>query len=777
MEKFISNLKDHVDSLVNRSQIRARIAGRKFISAARRLTPKSLMVRYTVALFMIAALIGVEQVIVQMTLRRQTESQNLMRLMDRQQIEIARLTRAALTTQLANRDSEIATQLHALVEASVEAQRGHEELETTLASEKSWLGHSLTSPARKLNDAFLEMNLDQQTRWKKAIKGPISTNAHYALRASLQQVRTGMVAYRQELNDLFALLDTIKQDQVHSARQIEFLLFTLLIGILFLEGFFIFRPSIRGLESSLRMRSEFMSRVSHEIRNPMNAIIGMTEVLRETSLTDLQRRYLETLGKSSHNLLELLNSLLDFSALESGKTSVEKISFELLKVLESSIDVTALRAHEKKLSLVLDVDPQVPLWITGDPVRLGQVVSNLLSNAIKFTEKGEVRLSVRSELRVDTEQYLFFSVSDTGIGISPKSLSRVFESFVQADASTRRKYGGTGLGLTISKELAQLMGGNLSVQSQLGQGSQFSFSIPIGSMLGVGETLEQRLKTFDFKHVKALCLGPMTGSVAQAAALIRLCGGTTGQNFPELNYQSNESLVVISLGEEDALLQYLPDDLPPQAHIACILRTIVSPTHMRALINFGVNEFVLEPLKPIDFIQTIARLTAPVAAPQLKVMPAALQNAPPPSTDSLFRVLVADDSSENRELIRLYLSSESAPEFAVEFALEGADAIEKFKEQVFDIVLMDIQMPMIDGREAFLAIRQWERTLGRAPVPVIAITADDRASERTSLLNQGFTAVLTKPLRKADLISRIRVLRDKSRPLPPSKDPGVFANA
>ena len=776
MEKIFAVLKEQAGAIALRGQTRTRIVCRKLILTVRRFSPKSLMVRYTVALVMIAALISVEQIIVQMTLRRQTESQHLIHLMDRQQIEISRLTRAALTTQLASRDSEVFTQLQTLVESSIEAQRGHEELESMLASEKNWLGHSLVEPSKQLNAAFLKMNLDQQSRWKKVLKGPLSPSTRYALRASLQQVRTGMMSYRQELNDLFSQLDMIKQAQVHTARLVEFFIFALLLGVLFLEGFFIFRPSIRGLESSLRARLEFMSRVSHEIRNPMNAIMGMTDVLRETSLTDLQRRYLDTLGKSSHSLLELLNSLLDFSALESGKTTVEKIPFELLKVLESAIDVTALRAHEKKLALVLDVDPQVPLWVTGDPVRLNQVVSNLLSNAIKFTEKGEVRLSVRPELRGTAEQYLFFSVADTGIGISPKSLSRVFESFVQADASTRRKYGGTGLGLTISKELVQLMGGNLAVKSELGLGSEFWFSIPVGSPLGTGETLESRLKTYNFSNVKALCLGPVTGALEQAAALIRFCGGRVESRFEDLDYQSNESLIVLSLGDEDSLLKFFPDDLPPQAHIACILRTIVSPAQMRSLINFGVSEFVLEPMKPLDFIQTMARMMGPNPF-QNNVAVSPMQ-----TTEPSLRILVADDSAENRELIRLYLAQDGGAtdsafhgEFELEFAVEGADAIRKFKESKYDVVLMDIQMPVTDGREAFTAIRQWERTQSRQPVPIIAITADDRAKERSSLLDQGFTDVLTKPLRKADLISHLR--STQTNLAPPSNPKDIFTNA
>ncbi|RYZ63547.1 MAG: hypothetical protein EOP05_23355, partial [Proteobacteria bacterium] len=322
-------------------------------------------------------------------------------------------------------------------------------------------------------------------------------------------------------------LDQRSTDRIRITTRIELGLFTLILIVLLLEGLYIFRPSIRALEDALRTRSEFMSRMSHEIRNPMNAIIGMTDVLFETPLNDLQQRYLRVLSRSSQTLLDLLNSLLDFSSLESGKTKIEAIEFDLHTVLEKVVDLSAVRAHEKNLDLSLDIDLKTPLAVTGDPVRLQQVLNNLLSNAIKFTSVGEVRLTVKPVSSPSGALSIHFAVSDTGIGIKQEALGKVFESFVQADTSTRRQYGGSGLGLTISRELVALMGGDLKVSSEFGVGSQFDFSLPLVPEAQATQTLGERVKLFDLRGHTAFFVGPMTPSMQQASELIQACGGVT----------------------------------------------------------------------------------------------------------------------------------------------------------------------------------------------------------------------------------------------------------
>ena len=707
----------------------------RFWQQIARLIPKSLMGRYTLALIAIGLLVIFEQVVTQIALRRQIDDQKLARLVEVQLYDVQRLSKAALAVQLATRDSELAEQARALAEVSGEFKTRDQVIE------KGIRGHI------QIGDAFDRLGLAKfdYTPYLVARHRPVFTvKERFAIRSLAQTIENENSGYRLTLRALLSDLDDRSTSRVTTTTRVEFALFALVLLVLFLEGMYIFRPSLRALEEALKMRSNFMSRMSHEIRNPMNAIIGMTDVLFETPLNDLQQRYLQVLSRSSQTLLELLNSLLDFSSLEDGKAQIETIGFDLHEVLAKVIDLSAVRAHEKNLELSLDLNFKTPLALQGDPVRLQQVMSNLLSNAIKFTSTGEVRLIVEPVTDETGVSKITFTVRDSGIGIKPESLSKIFDSFVQADTSTRRQFGGSGLGLTIARDLVTLMGGDLSVKSVLGKGSEFSFSMPLNSATPT-DTLSWRLRDYPLKGRTAFMLGPVTASMKQAAELVVACGGQVETQLESVDLFSSDSIVLISPLTDDSLLQFLPGRIGPETRVVCLIQTILPPGRMKSYLKFGVTDFVMAPLKPLEFLPFIAERARPEKLVEDREEVSSVSQGPVRK-----RVLIVDDAPENRDLMNLYLSKQ---DLDLVFAVDGLQALQKYKSETFDLVLTDIQMPVMDGIEELIAIREWEKANHLRETPIVAITADSRPEARVNLAQLGFKGILIKPLRKADLLA------------------------
>ncbi len=395
-------------------------------------------------------------------------------------------------------------------------------------------------------------------------------------------------------------------------------------------------------ESASRSKSDFLASMSHEIRTPMNAIMGIADLLAKTPLSAEQEKFVAIIRRAGDNLLNLINDILDLSKVEASQLELEKTEFSLTDLLEKVMEVVAVRGQEKGLSMTCDVAPDVTEHLVGDPTRLQQVLLNLIGNAIKFTETGQVSVKVSPACAMEAPGSLRFSVTDTGIGISATQLTRVFEQFTQADSSTTRRFGGSGLGLTISKRLVELMGGQIEVESMLNEGSTFSFVLP-------------------FEHWTGLPRGPAT-----------------------------------------------------PVGLSC--------------------------------------------APPLKAL----------------RILLVEDSADNRTITLAYL--EDTP-YLVEVAATGAAACEMFAARTYDLVLMDRQMPVMDGLTATRTIRTWEQVNGQQPTPIIALTASALKGDRETCIAAGCTAYLSKPIRQEVLLAAIKEYSLTAHPLAAGESGAVSSPA
>ncbi|TLY38376.1 MAG: response regulator [Nitrospirae bacterium] len=516
-------------------------------------------------------------------------------------------------------------------------------------------------------------------------------------------------------------------------------------------------------EAANRAKSEFLANMSHEIRTPMNAIIGMADLLSETPLTKEQEEYVRVFRRASDNLLALVNDILDLSKVEAGGLTLEHVEFDLVELIEKTSEMVAKVAHDKGLELACQVMADVPRDLVGDPHRLRQILLNLMGNALKFTMAGEVVMRVQNDPDARQPGALLFSVSDTGIGVPGDKLGIIFESFTQADSSTTRQYGGTGLGLAISKRLVELMGGRIWATSTVGQGSTFSFT----AKFRVQE--EPKVRTLappaELQGVKALVVDDSATNrlvlkgilTAWGMQVVEAPNGVDGLAELMRAHESGDPYRLVLLDcrmpEMDGFqVAERLRAIPNLAGITVMMLTSDSRTDDKTRSQeLGMAGYLVKPVKRAELFEAIA--TA-MGRSQVFAPAPALDSAPAATKDQrALRILLAEDSQDNRLLVQSYLKH--TPHH-LDLADNGAIAVAKFKARGFDLVLMDMQMPIVDGYAATRAIKQWEKETGRPPTPIIALTAFALREEIQKSLDAGCTAHLTKPIKKATLLNAIQ---------------------